>query len=369
MGPSRLLALLLPALGYSLVVSHPQSSTMPRLRAVFSDVDGTLVHYAKDFEEHGVRLVSSDERALTAVVEGPGGDRRNCRLLPSSTLGPACISERTIELVEELRAVGVKFCVVTAARKSTMLRRWDLLPTCDAHVCEGGSRIYIDGVPDTDFANRFVDVCGPMDRKLEGADARPEPLWQFYRRLGEEMPELGMDADSYYGMFRVGTKGDATIESALRDKIESSLPSGISWSTNLGKYDFYPSAAGKGNAVKYLQERFGVQQSETACLFDDDNDLPMAEQCGIHMLPGLTSESVKEAAARQPSWKVAKTAGQGVFAIEECLEALVERAKLGNKVEAAQPSDDDVEALMREVQDATFGQAQIVKGKGEGPRN
>jgi len=324
---------------------NKKSPPPPPLRAIFSDIDGTLVHYAKDFERHGVKLLSSNEQTLTAIVEGPNGDIRKCHLLPSSTMGPACVSERTIELVNDLRSQGVLFSVVTAARKSTMLARWELLPECDAILCEAGSRIWVDGRPDTEFAQRFVDVCGPIERGVEGADVRVEPLWQFYRELEEAVPGLGMDSRSYYGMFRVGTKGDAAIEAALQAKIETSLPSGVSWATNLGKYDFYPSTAGKGNAVNYLQNKFGIAKSETACLFDDDNDLPMAEQCGIQMLPGLTSESVKVAAATQPSWEIATTVGQGVFAIEECLEKLLERAKADKKLE----QQDNIETLLREV--------------------
>merc|ERR1719460_3030883 len=96
---------------------------------------------------------------------------------------------------------------------------------------------------------------------------------------------------------------------------------------NLGKYDFFPRASGKGNSVAFLQRRFGVAPAESVCLFDDDNDLPMAAQCAAHYLPGLTSDSVRAAAAKQPSWRVASKAGQGVFAIEECLEEILERVR------------------------------------------
>ena len=40
-------------------------------RMVISDIDGTLVHYAKDFEQHGVRLISYDEKAGTAFRTSP----------------------------------------------------------------------------------------------------------------------------------------------------------------------------------------------------------------------------------------------------------------------------------------------------------
>ena len=46
------------------------------LKAIFSDLDGTLVHFPAWFEEHGSKVVSSDAATGTAVVEGPTGDRR-----------------------------------------------------------------------------------------------------------------------------------------------------------------------------------------------------------------------------------------------------------------------------------------------------
>ena len=96
---------------------------------------------------------------------------------------------------------------------------------------------------------------------------------------------------------------------------------------NLGKYDFFPAASGKGNVVAYLQQKWGLAPEECACLFDDDNDLPMALRCGQKLLPGLTSASVERAAAENPEWEVASCAGQGVFAIEECLERLLRRVR------------------------------------------
>ena len=79
--------------------------------------------------------------------------------------------------------------------------------------------------------------------------------------------------------------------------------------------------------VKYLQQRYDVSAEESVCLFDDDNDLSMAQQCGTRMLPGLTSDSVRRGALENPDWIVASKAGEGVFAIEELLEALLQRVR------------------------------------------
>lgn len=325
----------------------PSNVIRPPIRAIMSDIDGTLVHYAKDFTQHGVKLVSSDEKALTAIVEGPNGDRRHCRLLPSATMGPACISERTIELVEAIRDQGVIFCVMTAARKSTMMRRLDMLPTCDAVVCEGGSRMMINGQMETDYSKPFEDICGPMDREVVGEGERPEPLWQYYRQLDEQVPGLSLDSKEYYGMFRVSALGDEATEDALQEMLQpSKIPQGVSVNSNLGKTDLFPSLAGKANAVKYLQKKYGIEQLETACLFDDDNDLLMAEQCGLHFLPSLTSFSIKNAVSHNPSWYVPKTVGQGIFATEECLEAILAR------VVADQRIQENIEELLEETADA-----------------
>lgn len=318
----------------------------PRVRAIFSDLDGTIVHFPAWFEEHGSKIVSRDPEAKRAVVESPSGERRECRLLPSSTMGDGLVSERTVELVATLRSEGVLFVVVTAARKSTLFERLPLLPTCDAAVCETGSRIYLQAVggelagglssaPDGEFEQRIVATSGPLERELD-VDERPEPLWQFFRTLRDTVTGLKCDARSYYGCFRVDTKGDASVDAALRACIAEHKPADVSWAMNLGKYDFFPAASGKGNAVAYLQAKWGVPSDESCCLFDDDNDLPMAERCGVQLLPGLTSDSVRAAAAEHPEWQVAETAGQGVFAIEECLEKLLERVRRDKAAEATE---------------------------------
>lgn len=293
-----------------------------QVKAIFSDLDGTIVHFPAWFEEHGSRIISRDPEAKRAVVESPSGEQQDCRLLPSSTMGDGCVSERTIELVAALRSEGVLFFVVTAARKSTLIERMPLLPVSDAYVGETGSRIYKEpGVLDTEWANGLVDVCGPLEREMP-AEERPEVLWQFYRRL-QQVPGLKVDGRSYYGCFRVDTKGDEQVEASLLAVLKAELPEQLAWAMNLGKFDFFPKASGKGNAVAYLQRQYGLAPEECVALFDDDNDLPMARQCGTQLLPGLTSESVRRAAKEHPEWTVASRAGQGVFAIDELLEGLL----------------------------------------------
>lgn len=305
-------------------VPAPPGARRP-LRAVFSDLDGTLVHFSSWFEAHGVRLVegaqgsgNEGEDPLRATVENDEGERRACRVLPRSTMGLGYVSDRTVELVADLRERGVKFVIITAARKSTLLERLPLLPTADVAVCECGTRIYYGGELDVEWAKRFEHVSGPLETDVPPLE-RPEPLWRLYRAMVEA--GLTCDSRSYWGCFRVDTKDDPAAAQKV-EQFRSQMSTEISSSMNLGKYDFYPAMCGKGNAVRYLQQKLGVAREESAALFDDDNDLPMAEACAWQLLPALTSDSIVAAVRAHPEWRVAKRCGQGVFAIEELLETL-----------------------------------------------
>ena len=258
------------------------SSSAPRLRAIFSDLDGTLVHFPAWFEEHGTRIISPDVSSERATVESPAGERRECRVLPSSTMGPGLVSERSAELVAQLRSEGVLFVVVTAARKSTLLERLPLLPDCDAAVSETGSRVCArcsrirlilpapppthcpthphpsrgadlgGGQPvqqaadlaatlDVPWALGLEPICGPIEREMEHA-ARPEPLWQFFRRL-QRVEGLNVDGRSYYGCFRADTKGDAATDERLRTVLERELPCAARRPRNSSRHIHHTGAA------------------------------------------------------------------------------------------------------------------------------
>jgi len=119
------------------------------IRAIFSDLDGTIVHFPKWFEAHGVTMpVRQPEASRCEVLRASDGAARPCRLLPESTMGDGVVSDRTVELVAQLRAEGILFVIVTGARKSTTLERLPMLPAADAVVCETGSRIYLGTTPE-----------------------------------------------------------------------------------------------------------------------------------------------------------------------------------------------------------------------------
>lgn len=134
-----------------------------RLRAIFSDIDGTVVHYKASLLSLGYEMVATTAAGDTSASIESGDIRPNlapcpsvvwrhresgrsvhCLEVPSATLGGGYISRGTLKLVDDLRRLGVAFVLMTGARTSTFLSRLlsHTLPICDYGVCEGGGRIW-----------------------------------------------------------------------------------------------------------------------------------------------------------------------------------------------------------------------------------
>jgi len=309
---------------------------LSKIKCIFSDLDGTLCHFDRHTKHHGAKVVEDEANGL-ATVHNREGEQRNCRLLPTSTMGAGVISDKTVELVHALRSAGVKFVIISGARTTTMLARYARLPLVDSVACETGVKILypppsasMTETPDpsvleldSEWSKTFQNVTGPLDSSLPPSQ-RLGTLWDLYR----EMEELGLspDARGYYGCFRVNCRDDETQLALLRPFVNhmSNLGErGISHAMNLGMHDFFPAKAGKGPAVKFLQAKWGLAPDECIALFDDDNDIKMVEQCGAGFLPGITSESVQNRLAIEPGWALAKRAGTGVFATEDILHTIL----------------------------------------------
>ena len=87
------------------------------LNFVFSDVDGTLVHYPKE------KLHQEDDDHDNDVIHLP----------PSSTGMRGVISSKTLKLCQSLRhECNVKLVLVSGMRTSTLLKRLPYLPKADA---------------------------------------------------------------------------------------------------------------------------------------------------------------------------------------------------------------------------------------------
>uniref|UniRef100_A0A7S4JHC1 Sucrose phosphatase-like domain-containing protein n=2 Tax=Odontella aurita TaxID=265563 RepID=A0A7S4JHC1_9STRA len=237
-------------------------------KIVFSDVDGTLVHYDD---------ISESASSNSEIIQLP----------PSSTGMRGIISTDTLRLCHKLRSShGSKLVLVSGMRTTTLLKRLPFLPRADAYASEAGSRVFYpvnlakeasyqgtiirperyDGVSDSDLASFGIkedmewrakmelrnaaggDGYVQRDRDVDVLSRRSGLLWDHARRL--ESKGFVIDFHGYAACFRVNRKQqkeDQTKGEAFDALLKSSPPEGLACSVNLGCIDFYPEASGKKN--------------------------------------------------------------------------------------------------------------------------
>ncbi len=239
------------------------SNTDKKIEIVFSDVDGTLVHFPENLDE-----LNENHKIIK---------------LPTSSTGMrGVISSRTMELCQDLRSRNVKLILVSGMRTSTLIKRLPFLPRADAYACEAGGRIFYpvdidqnyDGIviaPQTyeGISQQNIQPYGLKEDmewrtkmsmpEAAGSDGyinddnniaeRDGLLWKFANSLIEK--GFTIDHKGYSSCFRVNKKQQ--IKSKVSDKdfddfvSNTIIPKGLASSVNLGCVDFYPSLSGKKN--------------------------------------------------------------------------------------------------------------------------
>ena len=255
---------------------------------------------------------------------------RRGRCLPRAPrVGQGFISERTLELVQELRQSGHLFVLITGARSSTFLERSGQLPAADAYVVENGGRIFLPSadaltaaplVEDTAWRRRHE--AAPMVIESMPPSERPGVLWELYRRLQKE--GWVCDARQYYTCFRVNVQASTGKTAGDIAEVISGLSPLLASSFNLGHADFYPCSSGKDKAAEYLMETFGFGRADCLSIGDDDNDLELAKLVGHTYVTCFTSESMKTAVAARPEafTVAARNAFEATHEVLERIKAL-----------------------------------------------
>lgn len=284
---------------------------------IFSDIDGTVVHYEKDMHSQGYTLESTgvdSQGRETAVFSHVSGRNVRCLKVPSLTLGGGFISEATLSLVDVLRdEFGVYFVLMTGARTSTMLMRRAsaTLPKTEFDVCEGGGSMWrrqsCDDKQDVphmvEWSRQFEPLCGPPQD--EDAEFRQGALWDIYRTLIED--GFALDAKSFSTSFLVLVSESPRVKSGhmsvdeaqfyLRNRFGNTTDlggKGFWYVTNLGKGQVICSGSGKHEAMKFILETLKIEHPKLSAiaLFDDENDLEFAAMCGAGFLPSIAHEVV-----------------------------------------------------------------------------
>lgn len=236
------------------------------IRVVFSDVDGTLVHYPENVEEH---VGTADNPII--------------KLPPSSTGMQGIISSETLQKCQELRRSGKKLVLVSGMRSTTLWKRIPFLPRADAYCSEAGGRIYYpvrggEGFRVKPYQGALASDLEPFGLEedmewrenmqanagMEGyvgneisssnsesissipVDQRKGELWNFCRELEEK--GYVVDTKGYSACFRVNRKQQTVVSDAEFEALLSiTPPAGLATSVNLGCVDFYPVDSGKKN--------------------------------------------------------------------------------------------------------------------------
>eukprot|EP00980_Cylindrotheca_fusiformis_P022285 scaffold9176_cov129-Cylindrotheca_fusiformis.AAC.9 len=286
---------------------------------VFSDLDGTLIHYPD---------VPSDE-----------GSRGVVKLPPSSTGMRGEISSNTMSLAREIRNKGRRLILISGMRTTTLFSRLPYLPRADAYCSEGGGRIFYptnrlsngfrvtpkeyDGAPDNGmedfcvvedmkwrqmmemYTGRFVfdDPYSGVDTSMESRmELRDGVLWKFAQFLIER--GFVLDTKGYSACFRVNSKQQTSLPAedfqALLDGTIEPFE-GLQTSVNLNCIDVYPLISGKKNCCQYLAEKFCTEISKSevlsahaVCICDDDNDIEMALACRHAFIPSISSTTMAQ---------------------------------------------------------------------------
>ena len=261
------------------------------IKILFSDVDGTLVHYPE-------AIITTTEDNIDAE-----NGNRILKLPPSATGMQGIISSNTLKTCQDIRKQGVKLVIVSGMRTSTLLKRLPYLPLADAYCSEAGGRIFyarsnhdptinnIKNVPTYTATPKKYDGADPADlkpftivedmewrREMEqphaagtdgyvGAEinllqdssnsnvSHPIPvseragkLWEFAHKLTAK--GFVLDTKGYSTCFRVNKKQQTSVsqedfERLLRGECIVACPTELATSTNLGCIDYYPVARGK----------------------------------------------------------------------------------------------------------------------------
>ncbi|KAL3893568.1 MAG: hypothetical protein SGARI_008088, partial [Bacillariaceae sp.] len=99
-----------------------RSTTLQAIKVIFSDIDGSLLHYPT--EEEILEDSSSND---------DDGDYQILKLPPSATGMRGIISAETLRRCQEIRNKGVKLVLISGMRTSTLLGRLSYLPKADAY--------------------------------------------------------------------------------------------------------------------------------------------------------------------------------------------------------------------------------------------
>ena len=233
------------------------------IKAIFFDIDGTLVSHTKKDIPEGV---------LTAL--------------------------------DELRAKGILLFIASGRHISEFPAlplhdyQFDGYVTQTGQICYNGAFETIYEQPFTDedteslvrmFNEREIPIVLLNDRSLY-INFVNEYVVRTQNAINTPIPPI----DSYHGEKLYG----ATVfgESATIDRVEERLTASRATRWNRFAADIVLGEAGKENGIRKMLDHYGISRDEIMAFGDADNDLDMISFAGIGVVMGNGTERMKEIA-------------------------------------------------------------------------
>jgi hydroxymethylpyrimidine pyrophosphatase-like HAD family hydrolase len=274
---------------------------------IFADIDGTLIFHE---EIHNIQILNKSNDGLVRVFDSLTKKEYLTQNV-STNLYNIFLDVETKKLAQKLRD-RFYFVFVSAARKSTMDLRKEVMNFADAYVLESGGLILRgDYSPDDEWSKRFVSEKPHLDV------------------MRQQLQDKGwiLDIEGRTLALRVRKKdnpkkSDSDFED-LCTNIE--LPAQLRKTMNIGNLDVFVASAGKGNGVDHVISMLGFDKSQTIGIGDDINDIEMLNHTGKKYVLGSSYQGLLDI-AQDKKWYISK--GLHFDGINEILMAIDKNSKV-----------------------------------------
>lgn len=270
---------------------------------IFTDMNGTLVFHVK---EHGLQEIGKTEDGLVKIID-PLVSKTYLTYDVSTNDSRVFLDTETRKLAKKVKE-KYHIILISAARKSTMDRRKNVMDFADGYILEGGGKI--------------LDSNYEIDKEWE---TKLDPERPYLQEIQTKLENDGwkLDLKRRSTSIRIKKKSNPSKSGEYFSLYKNfKLPSQLRMTMNLGSIDILLGSAGKGNSVSYLIEKYGYSIPVTIGIGDDINDIEMLEKTGQKFVLGNAHPEML-ALANHKKWYVSN--GLNFDGINEILRNLYQK--------------------------------------------
>lgn len=222
------------------------------------------------------------------------------------------ISPRTVAAIQRLTARGVPFVPISARSPLGIIPYWRQLATHNVLVAFSGALIL-----DQNLAPIYSVQIDPQDitevNKIlaqhpelgvnyytnDDCHARDvDNKWVIFERNVTKIEILPFDAEATRSPHKIQIIGDEQEIINIENELKGHFPHLSICRSHPNFLEVMHKDASKSNAVRFLEERFGVTTDEVIAFGDNFNDLDMLQHAGLGVAMGNAPLEIQQAANR-----------------------------------------------------------------------